>query len=337
MKNKLKKLVAAAAALAVAFTTVAVTDVTTAKAAEYERLYESSDVETATAGVEKKYPFTASTSGNYYFTLYVPAQVEYTITVYNSAGNVMDWDDNPFVVSATNSGWRYSDTLKSYYYDDSVSLAPGDYSYGITFNSDTQYLFAIDQEKETAKISQTKATITAGFSQKLSVSGAKVTKWSSSKKTIATVDSKGKVTAKKAGKATISAKLDNGQTVKCAVTVKANKYTASKLTTSDVASGSTAMSVYSASYDKKGNLVIKAVYVNNDYYKTSRLEKIKITVKDANGKAVGTYSLSKKSVSVPSYATKGLTFTISKSKLKQKKADLRNCTFKCSGVSVYYY
>ena len=71
--------------------------------------------------------------------------------------------------------------------------------------------------------------------------------------------------------------------------------------------------------------------------KVSKLEKIKITVKDANGKAVGTYSLSKKTVSVPSFSTKDLTFTISKSKLKQKKADLRNCTFNCSGVSVYYY
>lgn len=337
MKNKWKRLLAAAAAFAVAFTTVAVTDVTTAEAAEYETLYESTDVETAAAGEEAKYTLTASTSGNYYFTLYTAAPVDYTITVYNSAGNVMDWNDNPYTVTSSNSAWGYSDTMKAYFFDDSISLTPGDYIYGIKFNSATEYLFAIDRELPSAKISQSKATITAGFTQKLSVSGAKVTKWSSSKTSVATVDSKGKVTAKKAGKTTISAKCDNGQTVKCTVTVKANKYSASKLTTSDVSSGSTAMSVYSASYDSKGNLVIKACYVNNNYYKTSQLKNIKITVKSANGKSVGTYSLSKKSVSVPSYSTKTLTFTISKSKLKQKKADLRNCDFKCSGVSMYYY
>lgn len=337
MKNKMKRLLATVAAFAVAFTTVAVTDVTTAKAADYETLYESSGVETAAAGVEAKYELSDIKSGTYSFWLYVPEQVDYTITVYNSAGNLVEWVDNPYTVTSSNSAWGYSDTLKAYVYRNSVDMPAGDYTYAIKFNSDMQYLFAIDRELPSAKISQTKATITAGFTKKLSVSGSKVKSWSSSKKTVATVDKNGKVTAKKAGKATISAKCENGQTVKCVVTVKANKYTASKLTTSDVSAGNTAMSVYSASYDAKGNLVIKACYVNNDYYKTSRLEKIKITVKDANGKAVGTYSLSKKSVSVPSYSTKGLTFTISKSKLKQKKADLRNCTFKCSGVSVYYY
>lgn len=341
MKNKFKKIVAAVAALAVAFTAVVATDVTTAQAAEaeYDTLYESSAMETATAGVEQKYNFTVSKSGDLYFTLYVPSKVGYTITIYNSNGVALDFNGNPFYVSASDSNWLdYTASVGAYVYDDGpISLSNGDYTYGIKFDSDTQYLFTIDQEKESAKISETKATITAGFTKKLSVTGATVKKWSSSKKTVATVDQKGKVTAKKAGKATISAKLDNGQTVKCVVTVKANKYTASKLTTSDVTYGNGAMSAYSASFDSNGNLVVKARFVNNDYYKVVALENIKIVVKNENGKLVGTYTAKKKSVSVPSHSTKDLSFTIAKSSLKKKTADLRNSTITCSGTYVYTY
>lgn len=341
MKNKFKKIVAAVAALAVAFTAVVATDVTTAQAAEneYDTLYESSTIENATAGVEQKYNFTVSKSGDLYFTLCVPAKVGYTITIYNSTGNALDFSGNPFYVSASDSNWLdYTSTIGAYVYDDGpITLANGDYTYGIKFDSDTQYTFMIDQEKESAKISETKATITAGFTKKLSVTGAKVKKWSSSKTAVATVDQKGKVTAKKAGKATISAKLDNGQTVKCVVTVKANKYTASKLTTSDVTYGNCAMSAYSASFDSKGNLVIKTRFVNNDYYKVVSLENIKIVVRDGNGKLVGKYTAKKKSVSIPSHATKDLSFTISKSSLNKKTADLRNSTIVCDGTYVYYY
>lgn len=46
-------------------------------------------------------------------------------------------------------------------------------------------------------------------------------KWSTSNKKIATVDSKGKVKIKKAGKATITAKTSNGKTAK--VTLNASK------------------------------------------------------------------------------------------------------------------
>lgn len=342
MKKYLKKMIAAIAAFAVAFTAVAVADVTTAEAAaDYDTVYYTSETQTAAAGVEQRHPFevTSSKSGIYYVELYTPEQVNCTLTIYNSAGKVLDIPGgNPHTVTASNSAWGYSDQIGAYFYDDGpFTLNPGDYTYAITFNSDTQYKLQILHEVEAAKISQTKATITAGFTKKLSVTGAKVKKWSSSKKTVATVDSKGKVTAKKAGKATISAKLDNDKTVKCTVTVKANKFTYKKPTTSDVYSGNAAMSVYSMSYDAKGNLVIKARYVNNTSYKTVALEKIKITVKDGNGKAVGTYTQSKKTVSVPSYSTKDLSFTISKSKLKQKKVDLRNCSRPtCAGEFKYY-
>ncbi len=51
----------------------------------------------------------------------------------------------------------------------------------------------------------------------------KTVKWSTSKKSVATVSSSGKITAKAAGKATITAKSSSGKTAKCVVTVVPKK------------------------------------------------------------------------------------------------------------------
>jgi hypothetical protein len=87
---------------------------------------------------------------------------------------------------------------------------------------------AYGAEKDSAKkvkISKTKATITAGKTLTLKVSGTKAkVKWSSSNKKVATVTSKGKVKGIKAGKATIKATYKvnkKNKTLKCVVTVKA--------------------------------------------------------------------------------------------------------------------
>lgn len=70
------------------------------------------------------------------------------------------------------------------------------------------------------KLSKSKATMYVGDSITLKVSGTtKSITWSSSKKTVATVSSKGKVTAKKKGSATITAKV-SGKSYTCKVTVK---------------------------------------------------------------------------------------------------------------------
>ena len=74
--------------------------------------------------------------------------------------------------------------------------------------------------KNPIKLNKTKVTLNKGKTYTLKVSGTKkkVT-WSSSNKKVATVNSKGKVTAKKKGIVTITAKAD-GLTVKSKVTVK---------------------------------------------------------------------------------------------------------------------
>lgn len=81
-------------------------------------------------------------------------------------------------------------------------------------------------------LNKTKLSINVGQTYQLKITGTKANKWSSSKKSVATVNSKGKVTAKKAGKTTITCKGNDGKSYKCTVTVKekhTHKYT-SKVT-----------------------------------------------------------------------------------------------------------
>lgn len=83
----------------------------------------------------------------------------------------------------------------------------------------TQVQAASTSSTQKIELNKTKATVYNGKKLKLKVSGTKETvKWSSSKKTVATVK-KGVVTAKKPGTTRIKAKVV-GQTLVCKVTVK---------------------------------------------------------------------------------------------------------------------
>lgn len=88
----------------------------------------------------------------------------------------------------------------------------------------------VAQAATTVKISKTALTLEVGKTSTLTMKGTtkKVT-WTTSDKTIATVSSKGKVTAKKAGKATITATVDKKKYT-CKVTVKAKTQTNTFLT-----------------------------------------------------------------------------------------------------------
>ena len=75
-------------------------------------------------------------------------------------------------------------------------------------------------EAATVKINKKTATVVVGATVKLKISGtSKKVTWSTSKKSVATVSSKGVVTGKKAGTATITAKV-KGKKYTCKVTVK---------------------------------------------------------------------------------------------------------------------
>ena len=79
---------------------------------------------------------------------------------------------------------------------------------------------SIQSQAAKVKLNKKQATMWVGECLRLKVtgSGKKVT-WSSSKKKIATVTNKGKVTAKKEGKAVITAKV-SGKKYRCTITVK---------------------------------------------------------------------------------------------------------------------
>lgn len=320
-------------ALALVVTTV-FGSVTAAKADTSNTIYYASEAaEAGVAGEEKTYDFTQIKSGALYVDILVPAPIEMTLTLYDSEGNPVSDPNNPLTIVGTD--WIDMGDGTYGFPDEWPGLKAGDYTYGVTVAEDSQYLISIYAPAEKAKISQDKATITVGYTKKLSVENGKVEKWSTNDKKVATVDSKGKVTAKKKGKTTITAKLEDGSKVKCTVTVKDNKYSDTKITTSDVYYGEGAMKAYSASFDKSGNLVIKATFVNNMPNKVTQLKNIKITVKDGNGKTVGTYKLSTKNVSISANSAKNFSFTIKKADLKKKTADLRNCSITCDGSYIY--
>lgn len=77
----------------------------------------------------------------------------------------------------------------------------------------------ISVQAASVKLNKTKLTLNTNEKYTLKLKGnKKKVKWSTSKKSIATVSAKGKVTAKKAGKVTITAKV-GGKKYKCKVTV----------------------------------------------------------------------------------------------------------------------
>ena len=78
----------------------------------------------------------------------------------------------------------------------------------VSLNKSATILTEGESETLTATITPSNAT------------GDKTVKWSSSNEAVATVDSNGKVTAKKAGTAVITATSSNGKTAGCTVTVK---------------------------------------------------------------------------------------------------------------------
>lgn len=93
-----------------------------------------------------------------------------------------------------------------------------------TFTLPAQFAPMDTHAASKVKINKTKAAISKGDTLQLRVTGTKKkAKWSSDKKSIATVSSKGKVTGKKTGKATITAKV-GGKKYTCKVTVTKPDY-----------------------------------------------------------------------------------------------------------------
>lgn len=289
-------------------------------ATDYDTILET-EVETAAANVSKDYTFSISSNAPTYVDVTAAQPTDTTLSI-TAADNTKVTEG---IILSTD--WKYDSQYNEYYFTLGFQpTATGNYTLSLTFAADTTYLVNIIQEKTALQMNNGNVVITKGFSSKLSVSGASgKVKWTSSKTSVATVNSSGKVTAKKAGTAIITATDENGATAKCTVTVKANTYADTKLTTHEVTYGNAGLSVYKMSYDKKGNLNVWANFLNNSGKTVVQLKNIKITVKNPSKKTIGTYSLKKKNVTINQGGSKDFKFTIKKSKLKIKSTqDLRN-------------
>ena len=86
-------------------------------------------------------------------------------------------------------------------------------------------------------------------------------------------------------------------------------------------------------FDKKGNIVVKFMAVNNNYGTISGISDFKVTMKNSKKTTTAVYKKASFAASVPSYKAAAYTVTIPKSCLKtsKDKIDLRTSKFVISG------
>lgn len=87
---------------------------------------------------------------------------------------------------------------------------------------------AVTVQAASVKLSATKLSMTVGQTKTLRINTKGSVKWRSSDKSVVSVTAKGKVRAKKAGKATVTA-VTGGRKLRCSVTVKNAKNSSKSL------------------------------------------------------------------------------------------------------------
>jgi hypothetical protein len=236
-------------------------------------------------------------------------------------------------LSTSGENFQYNSSKGVYTNSETVSLEKGDYVLELVFETDMNFEMSLVQLAQEASLSSSKLTVTKGFSSTIKVSGDKIKSCTSSNKSVATVSNSGKVTGKSVGTAKISVKLKSGKKLTCKVTVKKNVFSATEINVSNTIYDTCDMQAYKAEFDSKGNLTIKFKIANNRSGKVSSISNFKIVVKDSSSKTIATYSSSSYAASINSFADKGYSVTISKSKLKKnfKSVDLRKSKITISG------
>ena len=285
----------------------------TKAADEVSLVYDSNE---AVANTEIPYDFSVADSGTVYIDLIVPEMVNGMMSFYQNDAYV-----NNERLTNDASTWEYIEDEYGSTYVHTMALknpTPADWTVSLNFDTETAYILSVSQEKTLAALNKNSVTLTAGFSDKLSVQGAEGTvTWKSSNNKVATVSSDGNVTGKKAGSAKITATTENGQVLTCTVSVKKNVYNQNRVYPNAVTYGKSVVQVYKMSYDKKGNLVIKASVLNNSGRRSAGIKKLTITVKNDKNKKVGTYTIKDKRFSLDSNDSKDFTFKINKSDLER--------------------
>lgn len=261
-----------------------------------------------------KYTINVDMDGIVYFDAVSSSYGKCCIVVYDAFMTEMVYvSDGMFSLS-------YDSNLNKYYGIDSAYLTKGTYTVFTAFESPV-----------TADVSSFRIVtdITVGFKGDTPLTQQySLYNWSSSNTKVATVKD-GVVTMKKTGKAIITVDV---QGIKVSFEVKgvSNKYTEKNITSKNAGKSGVLVQIVSASYDKKGNLKVKARVFNNSYYSSVKTKTTKLTIK-ANGKKYATMSSSKK-LTIKRGKAATISFTVKKSKLKsKKKVDLRMIDYSVKG------
>lgn len=237
-------------------------------------------------------------------------------------------------LSTVSENMQYIKELGIYKNSAKINLDAGNYVLELQFENDTNFDFTMEQVSSGSKLNASKLTITKGFTSQIKVvNGGTMKNCTSSNKSVATVTNKGKITAKKNGTATIKVKLTSGKTLSCKVTVVGNSFKSAKADIQDIPYNTAEMRAYSAAFDKKGNIVVKFMTVNNNYGTISGISNFKVTMKNSKKTTTAVYKKASFAASVPSYKAATYTVTIPKSCLKtsKDKIDLRTSKFVISG------
>jgi hypothetical protein len=326
MRQLLKKYLNLTLALVLILTTVlAVPD--TASAASNELLHKTA---TARANSPIRYNFSLSKATTVELKLSNSVRTTVTINIKNKTDESSVQSDT---LSSTDSRWVKQNSTGVYQYTHDIDLQSGDYILEMYFEAEVNYELYLNKVSDDPTLAKSSLSITKGFTGTIKVNNGKIKSCTSSNKSVATVTNSGKVTAKKVGTAKITVKLKSGKKLTCKVTVKKNTYSANQITISDIPYNNYGMKAYAASFDSKGNLVVKFVIANNNVGEITSVSNFKVTVKDSGKKTVATYKKGSYSATVTSYTAKSFSVTIPKSKLKKSasKIDIRTCKFSITG------
>lgn len=287
-------------------------------------------INTARSNYPIRYNFSLEKESDIYFELAINERTTVALTVKNKKDEVAVKSDT---LPSVDPRWQYNEKNGTYQNKHTMHLPAGEYILEMNFETEVNYDLSVSRISEEAKLNYSKLNLTKGFTKQLKAEGGTIKSCTSGNKKVATVSNSGKVSAKSIGKTTIKAKLSNGKTLSCKVSVKPNKYQAKKITVKDVVYNTSEMKAYAASFDSKGNLVLKFKLVNNSYGKITNVSKFKVTVKDSSKKNVVSYNKKDYKTSVASYSDKECTVTIPRSALKKdyKKIDLRTSSYSITG------
>lgn len=305
-------------------------DLPNAKAANNNYVNIMHKVSTAAANSPILYNFSLNRKSDIYFIIKENECTGVTVSVKEP---VHDTPIETIYLPASNPNWKYDKQTGIYTNTATSKLDAGNYILELSFEQDVNFDLSMNQMSQNPTLSKKSITITKGFRDTIKVNGGKIKSCSSNNKSIATVTDKGKITAKKNGTTKIKVKLTNGKTLTCKVTVVSNKFSAKKINVENTQFNTCAMKPYAASFDKKGNLVVKFKIVNNSYGQITKIPSFRILIKNSSKKTIVNYKDASYKVTIPSYKDKSCTVTIPKSKLamKKNKVDLRTSKISITG------